>query len=88
MMVDERWFALSWGRQVDIRDVTQVIKKVQWVPSSSGWQIPWKKSQDKNWGVGGQREFDENFKCKNSALTNTLGIDLTLSKWLAEILRS
>jgi len=32
-----------------------------WTPKFPG------KSEDKNWGVGGQREFDENFKCKNSA---------------------
>ena len=41
--------------------------QLQWVTNSL------KKSQDKNWGVGGQREFDENFKCKNSALTNIPG---------------
>ena len=31
------------------------------------------EAEDENWGVGGQREFDENFNCNNSALD---GIEL------------
>ena len=31
------------------------------------------ETEDETWGIGGQREFDEDFKCKNSALD---GIEL------------
>ena len=31
------------------------------------------ETEDQNWGVGGQREFDGNFNCNNSALD---GIEL------------
>ena len=31
------------------------------------------ETEEENWGVGGQREFDENFNCKSSALD---GIEL------------
>ena len=31
------------------------------------------ETEDENWGIGGQREFDEDFKCRSSALD---GIEL------------
>ena len=33
---------------------------------------------DKNWGVGGQREFEEDFNCKNSSLAGRKGVETPL----------